>query len=98
MKGDFEKYSEDIKEDIGQSILARYIPDSMLRERTLRTDKQVIAAVRLISNDKQYDKLLGRINGQAFSSKTLASRSSNIESEVLNPERESSARFNLLKF
>lgn len=96
MRGDFEKYSEDIKEDIGQSILARYIPDSMLRERTIKTDKQVIAAVKLVSNDMQYDKLLGRTKKDSVPpSKALASRSNSADSGVVNAERESSARLNL---
>jgi len=96
MRGDFEKYSEDIKEDIGQSILARYIPDSMLRERTIKTDKQVNAAIKLVSNDKQYDKLLGRSNKNVVpDSKTLASRGDIADSGVVDTERESSARLNL---
>jgi len=100
MRGDFEKYSEDIKEDIGQSILARYIPDSMLRERTIKTDKQVIAAVKLISNEKQYDKLLGRTLTNTISpSTTLASSSTSSNNKggsvVTDTERESPVSINL---
>jgi len=100
MRGDFEKYSEDIKEDIGQSILARYIPESMLRERTIKTDKQVIAAIKLISNEKQYDKLLGRMNtNTGHPSTTLASSISisnnNGASVVSDTGHESSVRLNL---
>jgi len=59
---DFEKYRSDIKEDISQSILARYVPESMLIERGVKTDKQVKAAVKLLSNrnSQKYEKLLSR--------------------------------------
>ena len=57
---DFDKYSADIKEDISQSILARYLPESMLIQRGLRTDKQVQAAIKLVSNGNQFDDLLAR--------------------------------------
>lgn len=57
---DFARYSSDIKEDISQSILARYMPESMLIERGIKTDKQVQAAVKLVSNRKQFDTLLAK--------------------------------------
>ena len=57
---DFDRYASDIKEDISQSILARYLPESMLIERGLKSDKQVQAAVKLVSNGKQFDSLLAR--------------------------------------
>ena len=68
----------------------------MLRERTIKTDKQVNAAIKLVSNDKQYDKLLGRSNKNVVpDSKTLASRGDIADSGVVDTERESSARLNL---
>lgn len=75
---DFNRYSNDIKEDISQSILARYLPESMLIERGLKTDKQVQAAIKLVSNGNQFDKLLaagsGKDNRLASSSDMIASK------------------------
>lgn len=62
---DFDRYSKDIKEDISQTILSRYLPESMLIERGLQSDKQVQAAIKLVSNGKQFDKLLAAGSGQA---------------------------------
>jgi carboxyl-terminal processing protease len=61
---DFEKYKTDLKEDLEQSILARYLPESMLIEQSLKTDKQVAAAVKLVSNGRQFDSLLAKGNAQ----------------------------------
>jgi carboxyl-terminal processing protease len=65
---DFEKYKDDIKEDIANSILARYYPESMLLKRSLDTDRQVDAAVKLLSDRKQFDKqlALGRVDEKRF--------------------------------
>jgi carboxyl-terminal processing protease len=69
VKNDFEKYKDDIKEDISNSILARYLPESMILQRGLKTDKQVAAAVKLMTNEQTFDKVLAkgssneRING-----------------------------------
>lgn len=57
---DFDKYKSDIKEDIAQNILARYLPESMLIERGVRTDVQVQEAVKLLSNDRKFDTLLAK--------------------------------------
>jgi carboxyl-terminal processing protease len=57
---DFDRYASDIKEDLSQSILARYLPESMLIERGLKSDKQVQAAINLVSSPKQFDSLLAR--------------------------------------
>lgn len=58
---DFERYKTDIKEDIGQAILSRYLPESMLIERGLSTDVQVNAAAKLLrSTDGKFDKILAR--------------------------------------
>ena len=61
MERDFDKYKTDIKEDIGQNILARYLPESMLIERGMKTDKQVIATLKLLDDKAQFNKLLARI-------------------------------------
>lgn len=60
IKNDFEKYKEDIKEDIATSILSRYIPESMILERGLKTDKQVVEATKLLKNEKTFDTVLAK--------------------------------------
>jgi len=57
---DFEKYRGDIKEDIGQGILARYLPESMLIERSLTSDIQVQETINLVRDDQQFKKLLAK--------------------------------------
>jgi C-terminal peptidase prc len=57
---DFDKYKSDIKEDLQQSILARYLPESMLIEQGLKTDPQVQAAIKLVRNKSQFDGLLAK--------------------------------------
>jgi len=59
-KKDFEKYKKDIKEDIATSILSRYIPESMIMERGLKTDIQVQAAMKLLGNDQSFSKILAK--------------------------------------
>jgi len=60
IQSDFEKYKSDIKEDISQNILARYLPESMLIERGVQKDAQVEAAVKLLSQRNTFDKLLAK--------------------------------------
>lgn len=60
MKHDFDKYRADIKEDISNSILARYLPESMLIERSIRSDVQVGEAVKLIKSRNKFDTLLAK--------------------------------------
>lgn len=60
LKKDFVKYKKDIKEDITTTILSRYLPESMLIERGLKSDEQVIAAVKLMKSDSNFDSLLAR--------------------------------------
>jgi carboxyl-terminal processing protease len=60
IKNDFEKYKDDIKEDITNSILARYVPESMILERGLRNDKQVEAAAKLMSSEKSFNNVLAK--------------------------------------
>jgi len=59
-KKDFDKYKKDIKEDIASSILARYVPESMIMERGLKTDAQVQAAIKLVGNDQSFSKILAK--------------------------------------
>jgi carboxyl-terminal processing protease len=60
VKNDFEKYKTDIREDIANAILSRYLPESMLLERGLKNDQQVDAAVKLLSNKKGFEKVLAK--------------------------------------
>mmetsp|Transcript_27572 Transcript_27572/g.51737 ORF Transcript_27572/g.51737 Transcript_27572/m.51737 type:complete len:601 (-) Transcript_27572:747-2549(-) len=60
IKADFERYKKDIKEDISTSILARYLPESMIMERSLKTDTQVQEAIKLLKNGRNFDKILAR--------------------------------------
>merc|ERR1711939_1080308 len=60
IKNDFEKYKKDIKEDIANSILARYLPESMILERGLRNDEQAQAALKLLQNERDFDKVLAQ--------------------------------------
>ena len=81
IKNDFEKYKQDIKEDIATSILSRYMPESMILERSLRTDQQVVAATKLLKSDSTFDKVLakGSKDERIFGSDTLNLASSVVE-------------------
>ena len=82
IQNDFNKYRKDIKEDISASILARYLPESMLIERGIKTDVQVNAAVKLLRNDNQYNKLLARDmsgNSPAISGNSINMASDNAD-------------------
>ena len=57
---DFTTYKEEIKEDIEQNILARYLPDSMLIERGMKKDPQVIQTAKMLKDDAAFNKLLAR--------------------------------------
>lgn len=61
---DFDIYKKDIKEDIAQLILARYVPESMLIQRSIKTDVQVQGAVKLLSNGNKFNKLLAKGNSE----------------------------------
>lgn len=60
MTRDFDKYKADIKEDIAAGILSRYLPESMLIERSIQTDQQVLGAIKILENQKQFNKLLAK--------------------------------------
>jgi carboxyl-terminal processing protease len=87
IKSDFERYKKDIKEDLAASILARYLPESLIMERGLKTDRQVQAAIRLLSNEKSFDKILAkgssneRLMGGTNGANTLAVASSDLDAD-----------------
>jgi len=62
VKKDFQTYKSEIIEDLEQNILARYLPDSMLIERGLRSDTQVQETVKMLKDGKEFDKILARDN------------------------------------
>lgn len=76
MSKDFEKYKNDIKEDVATGILARYLPESMLIDRSIQTDKQVLGALQILRNQNQFNKLLARnemTTKQGLSNNVIAS-------------------------
>lgn len=79
---DFDKYRSDIKEDISQTILARYLPESMLLERSIKNDKQVEAAINLLLNEKKFDALLAK-DGTKKNAEKKASILTNGASSIL---------------
>lgn len=90
---DFEKYKSDIKEDLQQSILARYLPERMLIERGLKSDQQVAAAIKLVSNGRQFDNLLAR--GSSSSSSQMDTGGTTLNTASNQPENGGGARLNL---
>lgn len=80
MLKDFEKYRKDIKEDIATGILSRYLPDSLIIERSIKTDAQVLGAMKLLSNTSEFNKLLARSdttqNSNMFASSKILDHSS----------------------
>lgn len=52
-----------IIEDLEQTILARYLPDSMLIERGLKFDVQVAKTAKMLKDGKEFDKILSREEG-----------------------------------
>ena len=75
LMNDFDKYRTDIKEDLATGILARYLPESMLIERSIRTDAQVQAALKLVKNDNQFAKLLAKGSSDTESSSRIEASS-----------------------
>merc|ERR1712194_554680 len=59
VKRDFSTYKAEIIQDIEQNILARYLPDSMLIKRGLRSDDQVAKTAEMLK-DGTFDKILPR--------------------------------------
>lgn len=64
MAADFKKYDKDLKEDISNAILARYLPESMLLEKSLSTDTQVKEALKVIKDGDKFETILARRNGK----------------------------------
>jgi len=79
---DFDKYRADIKEDIGQGILARYLPESMLLEKSLETDDQVKAAVNLVKDDQQFKTLLVKGSTNAKEATSLSDSTKKMSSNL----------------
>lgn len=69
MAADFRKYDKDIKEDISNAILARYLPESMLLEKSLATDTQVNGALKVIKDGDKFETILARRGGKVIGGK-----------------------------
>ena len=96
IKKDFEKYKKDIKEDIATSILSRYIPESMIMERNLKTDTQVQAAIKLLGNDKTFSKILAKgSNNERSSQENISVNSINVASSELDTDSRDGGFFRL---
>jgi carboxyl-terminal processing protease len=74
---DFDKYKKDIKEDIGNSILSRYVPESMLIKRSVDGDRQVLEATKLLNNQNEFNKLLARSELQDQDSSKMMAKAQN---------------------
>lgn len=76
---DFDRHRREIKEDISQSILARYLPESMLIERGTKTDPQVQAATKLLlkkGGESSFDSMLARSTDDSSIDSALAATGS----------------------
>lgn len=60
VKKDFSTYKTEIMEDLEQNILARYLPDSMLIQKGLKSDVQVKKTAQMLKDGKEFDKILAR--------------------------------------
>jgi len=96
IKKDFDKYKKDIKEDIATSILSRYIPESMIMERNLKTDTQVQAAIKLLGNEKSFSKILAKGSNDERSLKEgVTENSLNVASSSLEDDSRDGGSFRL---
>jgi carboxyl-terminal processing protease len=90
VKKDFSTYKNEIIEDLEQNILARYLPDSMLIERGLRSDEQVAGTALMLKDGKMFDKVLARdsppegkvVSGQSYETSSTKKPSSNLQSRT----------------
>jgi hypothetical protein len=88
VKKDFSTYKSEITEDLEQNILARYLPDSMLIERGLRSDEQVAGTAQMLKDGRVFDKVLARdnplegnvVSGQSYETSSTKKLSSNLQS------------------
>lgn len=79
MTKDFNKYRKDIKEDLSVGILSRYLPESMIIERSIKTDVQVAAAANLVSNEGKFNDLLARENPADVTNNQVANSDGNFD-------------------
>jgi len=72
VKKDFKTYKNEIEEDLEASILARYLPESMLIEKSLRSDTQVAETAKLLKNTKKFDTILAKDKANEDTIKTAS--------------------------
>jgi len=75
---DFDLYKSNIKEDIGNSILSRYLPESMIIEKSLDTDVMVRESVKLLQEGGSYEEKLSRQVVHGTDAKTSNDKSSKL--------------------
>lgn len=92
VKNDFEKYKKDIKEDIATSILARYLPESMILERGLKTDKQVVEATKLLRSDNSFEKTLAKGSFDESIDKTSSNGGGGLKLASATPTQDSRSK------
>lgn len=95
MLKDFDKYSKDIKEDLGNAILDRYLPDSMLLTRSLKTDVQLNGAIKLLKNEREFNTLLARNTDNSRGPDNFASAMGKGSSVTTSKANDAGARINL---
>jgi hypothetical protein len=93
MTKDFDKYKSDIKEDVAIGILQRYLPESMLIDRSIQTDKQVLGALKIFGNQSQFNKLLARNSENKVQEKSGVLAESNINPNTDTPGAKMSMKF-----
>ena len=84
-KKDFTTYKSEIKEDLEQNILARYLPDSMLIERGLKQDKQVVETAKFLKDGKEFSKILARESNTSIEKKAKIGQGVETASTSLKP-------------
>ena len=58
MEEQFTRNKDQISEQIEEAILARYVPESILRRKSLDNDPQVKVAIEAVKNRQEYNKIL----------------------------------------
>lgn len=96
---DFDKYKKDIKEDLENAILARYLPESMLIQRSVKSDTQVDAAYKLLSTPNgKFDQLLARDTKKDYNRSSPTSIANNRLSSSTSSDDKDSLRFQSFKW
>ena len=63
---------------IPQLKSARYVPESFILERGLKTDTQVLEAAKILASEKKFDKVLGKTSDASSGSSSMELASSSL--------------------